>query len=125
MHSVDKNVLIVEDEAVMLEALYDAFHLRGIPVLKAINGAEGLKVAIERCPEIILLDLLMPVMDGFTMLERLRRDSWGKNAKVMILTNFSSDEVRYKAAKYNVLDFLVKTDHGIEDIIARVKRVLV
>ncbi|MBI3114407.1 MAG: response regulator [Candidatus Harrisonbacteria bacterium] len=125
MMDASKKVLIVEDELPMLDALHDALELAKITGLKARDGSEGLSVALREHPAAILLDILMPVMDGFQMLERLRKDMWGKDAKVLILTNFSTDEVRHRANEYGVLDFLVKADHGIDEIIKKVKSILV
>lgn len=119
-----KKILIVEDERAMLTALQEAFVLHGILALAATDGREGLSVALAEHPEVILLDLLMPVMDGFRMLEELRMDAWGKDAKVLVLTNFSSDEVRRRVAPHNILDFIVKADYGIEDVVAKVKTAL-
>ncbi len=124
-NNTGKKVLIVEDESAMLDALHDAFCLSGIPALKAADGRVGLEVALTEHPDCILLDLLMPVMDGFAMLDELRKDSWGKTAKVMVLTNFSTDEVRRRAYAQKILDFIVKADFGIGEIIKRVKSVLV
>lgn len=124
-NSPDKKILIVEDEPAMLDALHDAFCLSGIPALKAADGRAGLEVALAAHPDCILLDLLMPVMDGFAMLDELRKDPWGKTAKVLVLTNFSTDEVRRRAYAQKILDFIVKADFGISEIIARVKSVLV
>lgn len=121
---MEKKILIVEDERAMLDALQEAFVLHGIPALGAADGREGLTVALAERPGVILLDLLMPVMDGFQMLEELRKDAWGRDAKVMVLTNFSSDEVRRRVAPHNICEFIVKADSGIEDIIAKVKTVL-
>ncbi|MBI2406266.1 MAG: response regulator, partial [Candidatus Harrisonbacteria bacterium] len=86
MMDASKKVLIVEDELPMLDALHDALELAKITGLKARDGSEGLSVALREHPAAILLDILMPVMDGFQMLERLRKDMWGKDAKVLILT---------------------------------------
>lgn len=121
---MEKKILIVEDERAMLAALQEAFILHGIPAIAATDGREGLALALAERPEAILLDLLMPVMDGFTMLDELRKDAWGKDAKVVVLTNFSSDEVRRRVAPHNICAFIVKADCGIEEVIAKVKTVL-
>lgn len=121
---MEKRILIVEDEQAMLHALQEAFILHGIPTLIAMDGREGLSVALAEHPEIILLDLLMPVMDGFTMLEELRKDAWGKGVKVMVLTNFSNDDVRRRVAPHNICEFIVKADCGIDEVVAKVETAL-
>lgn len=82
-----KIILIVEDEAVLQKALEDVLTGAGFKVIKADNGKEGLKQAFKNYPDLIILDLNMPVMGGMEMLKILRQDKWGKNVFVMILTN--------------------------------------
>ena len=82
-------ILIVEDDEAMLEVLIDEFKREGFKTLSAKNGVEGLDTALEKHPDIILLDILMPEMDGLTMLTKLRDDKWGKDVPVILLTNYS------------------------------------
>src|SRR3989344_8460028 len=82
-------VEIVEDEAALSNALCDKFEREHFEVLKAKNGEEGLSIALRERPDIILLDIMLPVMDGITMLHKLREDEWGKKAHVVVLTNVS------------------------------------
>lgn len=72
-----KRILIVEDEIPMLKALVDKFSRAGFETLEAKNGIEGLAVALKEHPDLVLLDLVMPKMDGVKMMEKLREDSWG------------------------------------------------
>lgn len=113
----DKNkILIVEDDAALLNALRDQFTREGFEVVVAKNGEEGLEVALREHPDLILLDIVMPVMDGMTMFANLRKDAWGKNAKVTILTNLSD-----VAVAHGSYDYLVKSDWKIEDVVNRVR----
>lgn len=114
-------VEIVEDEATLSNALSDKFAHEHFEVLKAKNGAEGLSVALSQHPDLILLDLAMPVMDGITMLKKLRTDDWGKSAHAIILTNASDTEKVAEAMENEVFEYHVKSDTKIEDIVARVK----
>lgn len=115
-----KKLLIVEDEPVLLKDLQDKFTKEGYEVLTARDGQEGLALAMQNHPDLILLDIVMPVMDGMTMLYELRKDEWGKNAEVVLLTNLS-DSARI-ADSYNegVHDFLVKSDWTLDDIAKKV-----
>lgn len=117
-------VEIVEDEVSLLEVLSDKFVKEGFNVLQAKNGDEGLKVALAEHPDIILLDIIMPVMDGMTMLKKLREDSWGKDAKVIILTNLSDNEKTAQALDGGSDDYLVKSDWKIEDVVKKVEEKL-
>lgn len=116
-----KKILIVEDEKTLVKALTAKFSEEDFKVMQAFNGEEGLKKAISEKPDIILLDIIMPVMDGLTMLGKLRKNRWGKNAKVILLTNLSDSERIAQAFEKDAYDYLVKTDWKIGDLVAKVK----
>lgn len=105
----------------MLEALSNKFSREGFEVLKAKDGGEGLTVAIKERPDIIILDIIMPKVDGMTMLKKLREDKWGSGAKVIILTNLSDGKSAFEAMKAGVYDFLIKTNWSIDDVVKKVK----
>jgi len=115
-----KTILIVEDEVSLRHALRDKLTHEGFSVSEAKNGAEGLKSALRDKPDLILLDIIMPKMDGMTMLKKLRIDKWGKDAKVIILTNLSDSQKVADAMAQGSYDYLVKSDWKIEDVIKRV-----
>ena len=117
-------VEIVEDEATLSNALSDKFSHEHFEVLKAKNGEEGLSIALRERPDIILLDIIMPVMDGITMLHKLREDEWGKKAHVVVLTNVSDMSGIARAIENGAFEYYVKSDTQIEDIVASVKRTL-
>lgn len=119
-----KTILIVEDETSLLEALADKFELNGFKVFQARNGKEGLKQALNHQPDMILLDIVMPVMDGLAMLKELRDNTWGKTAKVIMLTNLSDWGDTKQAVDENVHEYLVKADWKIEDVVKKVKNKL-
>jgi DNA-binding response OmpR family regulator len=117
-------LLIVEDEPSVAQILTDKFQSEKFTVLRSHNGEEGLKMALKNKPDIILLDLIMPKMDGLTMLKKLREDKWGKNAQVIVLTNLSDGASIEAAMKDGVYDFLVKADWKIGDLVKKVKEKL-
>ena len=117
-------VLIVEDETSLRIALKIKLTKEGYQVLEAENGKEGLGIATSKHPDLILLDLIMPVMDGMTMLEELRKDSWGKSAKVIVLTNLSDSNKAVEAAEKGTYDYLIKSDWKIEDLVGKVDECL-
>jgi two-component system chemotaxis response regulator CheY len=82
-------ILIVEDELPLRKILKDELIAAGFNVLEAKDGVEGLDVALKNHPDLILVDILMPKMDGITMLKQLREDPLGKKIQVMILSNLS------------------------------------
>ncbi len=93
-------------------------------MFEAKDGHEGLKVALEQKPDILLLDFLMPKMDGMTMLKHLRRHKWGREASVIILTNLSKEEHELLAAKHKVYDFLVKSNNSLDEIEQRTELIM-
>ena len=79
-------------------------------MFEAKNGVEGLALALKEHPDLILLDIVMPELDGMAVLSRLREDRWGKNARVLILTNLEGDaEKTVHAITNGVFEFLVKS----------------
>jgi len=119
-----KKILIVEDDAILVTVLTDNLAAEGFEIIKAVNGEEGLATALREHPDLILLDILMPVMDGITMLKKMRKDDWGKNAKVIMFTNFSEDEKVSEAIELGSYEYLVKSCWKIEDVVAKVREKL-
>ena len=116
-----KKVLIVDDERSVREALREKLEKEGIEPIFAVDGEEGLRVCAEKNPDLILLDIIMPKMDGITMLRELRKTKLGKNMPVIILTNLSDAEKVEASIAGGVMDYLVKADWKISDLITRVK----
>jgi CheY-like chemotaxis protein len=117
-----KKVLIVEDEPALADALVLKFKHEGYDAFKAENGQMGLDMAIAQKPNIILLDLMMPVMDGKTMLKKLRDLPDFKTLPVLILTNAGDvDNIRETQTYYNANGFLIKSNVNPEDIVSKVK----
>lgn len=116
-----KTILVVEDEALLLQALMDKFETEGFRVLGASDGQAGLDSALKEHPDLILLDIVMPKMDGLTMLKHLRSDEWGKSCQVIVLTNLSDWQKINEAVQHRAFDYLVKTDWKIEDVVKRAK----
>lgn len=124
MGKLNKTILIIEDEISLLKALEDKFTFEGFDVLTARDGEEGLEAALKSHPDMILLDIIMPKMDGLTMVRKLREDEWGKTAKIILLTNLSSTDAITEALQHNVFDYLVKTNWKLESIVIKVKTLL-
>lgn len=117
-----KILLIIEDETPLAEALSDRFGQEGYNVLKAEDGQKGLEMAIEYNPNAILLDLHMPVMDGTTMLHKLRQIPKFKYVPVIILTNDGDiDNIRETQVYDNAIEFLIKSNVSLEEIVNRVR----
>lgn len=119
-----QKILIVDDEQMLLKALSDKFSSEGFTVVTAKDGQEGLQETLREHPDMILLDIIMPKMDGVTMLKKLREDAWGKNVPVIILTNLSSIDKTYIPPDDKVYDYLVKTDWTLDELVEKVKEKL-
>lgn len=116
-------VLVVEDERTMRDILVDRFELEGFAVLAAGDGREGLQMALKHRPDIIILDILLPKMDGVTVTEALKRDVWGKTVPIVYLTNLETPPKRLKEVCKNCeFDYIVKVAARLEEVIDVVKR---
>ncbi len=116
-----KKILIVEDEVALLKALANGLEGNEFSVLTAGDGAEGLEVALREKPNLILLDLFMPRMDGITMLKKLREDEYGKDVKVIILTNLDDQAKIAEAVENKVYDYMIKTNWNISDVLKKIR----
>jgi CheY-like chemotaxis protein len=121
---IDQRILIVDDEPALLTALVDKFTRAGFIVNIAENGKEGLESAFKYKPDLILLDIIMPVMDGMTMLYKLRQERWGNSIKVILLTNLSDPGIISQSIVQKVNGYLVKSDWKINDVVGEVKKKL-
>lgn len=122
----NKKILIVEDEEAIQRAISETFANQAFATLTANDGEEGLSISLKEHPDLILLDILMPKMDGMIMLQKLRLDEWGKTVPVIILTNVSpnSNSVINSVLQNEPAYYLVKSDVKLEGIVDKVKEVL-
>jgi DNA-binding response OmpR family regulator len=122
--NANKKVLIVEDEAPTALALGDKFEGSGYTVLRAADGKEGLHLALAEHPDVMLVDLRLPEMSGLELIRELRKDSWGANVKVMILTNVSDVESIDEAMRQNTFHYVVKGDTTMQSVYEKVEALL-
>lgn len=117
-------VVVVEDEFPIQNMYRMKLNLSGFDVKVASNGEEGLAVIKSFEPDLILLDIKMPVMSGDEMLEKLRETEEGAKVRVIILTNISRDEAPHNLRFLNVDRYIVKAHHTPAQVIDIVKDVL-
>lgn len=103
-------IAIIEDDAAIAQMYRMKFEAEGYAVETAENGRLGLELAEQMMPDIILLDLMMPEMNGDEMLTKMRATDWGKDIKVIILTNMGEQEAPEVLKTLNVSAFIVKAD---------------
>jgi len=121
---MSKKIIIIEDDYA-IAAMY-GFKLRasGYQIATAYNGTDGLALAGSFLPDLILLDLMMPEMNGDELLQKLRETDWGANMRVIILTNLSKDEAPHGLRLLNVDRYIVKAHHTPSQVVDVVKDVL-
>ena len=117
-------IAIIEDDAAISQMYRIKFEAEGYTVETAENGVLGLKLAETMKPDIILLDLMMPEMNGHEMLIALRKTSWGQHIKVVILTNMGEQEAPAGVRDLEVSDFILKADMTPRQVAEIVKNLL-
>lgn len=118
-------VVIIEDEDVLRNLLSMTLRSEGFKVFEAGDGKEGLDLVLQHHPDLVLLDIIMPTMNGMAMLKLLRQDRWGKNARVILLTNLGDTESMEKASGFGVADYFIKSDWSLEDLVKHINDKLV
>lgn len=116
-----KHILVVEDENTLAFALKKKLESVGYIVNVAMDGREALNKIGQEKPDLVLLDLILPVMDGFAVLKELRKSPAYENLPVIVLTNLSSDEDIADVLNAGGTDYFIKTEHSLDDIILSVK----
>jgi two-component system OmpR family response regulator len=117
-------VLIVEDDAPIRQLFEFKLSNSGFDVKTAVNGKEGLKVAESFKPNIALVDLMMPEMNGDEMLEKLREKEWAASMRIIVLTNVSKDEAP-KSLRFLAVDrYIVKAHYTPGQVVEVVNEVL-
>ena len=112
----NKKILIVDDEKLIVKAFQDHLTRKGYEIEAAFDGEEGLIKVKEFKPDLILLDILMPKMDGITLLKKLKESPETKEIPVIMITNLEKKESVAETAELGSLVYLVKSNHGLIDI---------
>jgi CheY-like chemotaxis protein len=123
--AVKSKILIVEDDGMIRYSYADLLQKEGYEVIEAADGRAGLERALLEKPDVILLDLLMPEMGGQILLQELRKDSWGKSAKVIILTNIDKPRPIFDTLVQNHAEnYLIKANTTMKQIVLYVQLAL-
>lgn len=124
MAAKNKVLMIVEDDAVLLRALYLAFHDSGYTIATATDGEMALKMTERIAPDIVLLDLLLPKMNGFEYLAAIRANAKLKDIPVIILSNLGDDDSSDKVKKLGITDYFIKSNTNLANLSKRVAEIL-
>jgi CheY-like chemotaxis protein len=125
MVDLDKKytILVVEDEGLLRELLVEKMNIEGFETLEANDGDIGLEIALDKKPDMILLDMLMPRMSGMEMLKRLRADERGRSIPVIVLSNLNEKESVAESAEQGVIEYLIKSNFSLEDIVVKIREI--
>ncbi len=117
-------ILIVEDDKFLRELISRKLVKEGYDIAEAVDGEEGVKKSEEFMPDLILLDLILPGIDGFGTLEKIKDNSKTMNIPVVILSNLGQKDEVEKGLKLGAIDFLIKAHFTPEEIVEKIRLVL-
>ena len=119
-----EKILIIEDEEILLELIQRRLTQEGYQVDVARDGQEGLEKLKENKPDIVLLDIIMPRMGGFEVMEEIKKDKDLKGIPIIIISNSGQPVELSRAKELGVSDWLIKTDFDPVEVVAKVKKQL-
>lgn len=119
-----KTILVVEDDQFLSKILKMKFEKIGYEILVAYDGLEALEMAKTKSPDLALLDIMMPVKDGFSVLAEMKKDSKLSKIPVIIASNLGQKEDKDKAVALGAEDYIVKSDTSLDDLVKRTREIL-
>ena len=119
-----KKILFVEDESSLQKTFGEILKQEGYEVISALDGETGLRLAKEKKPDLILLDLILPKMNGFDTLEKIKEDPEIKGIPVIVLTNLERMADVDRAIGLGATTYLVKAQYNLEEVVEKIKKIL-
>jgi len=119
-----KKIIFIEDESALQETFKNLLRKEGYEIIPAMDGESGLKLAKEKKPDLILLDLILPKLHGFEVLKELKKDSGTKEIPIIVLTNLENLEYVERALELGATTYLVKTQYSLEEVLEKIKKIL-
>ena len=119
-----KKILFIEDESALQKAFGDILSESGYEMKSAMDGETGLRLVGTEKPDLILLDITLPKLNGFEVLEKLKKNPETKKIPVIILTNLEKIEDVDKAIGLGAMTYLVKAQYKLEDVIEKIKNAI-
>lgn len=113
----EKKILIVEDDEALLNLYDKKFSSCGFNVIRAEDGEKGFQKAKEESPDVILLDIMLPVMNGFEVLKSLRKDKIIEKTPVVILSNYGETQNVTEGLVSGAVEYLIKVEHTPEEVV--------
>ena len=121
---MNKKILFIEDEKNLQEILGQALKQHGFEVKEALNGQDGLDLVAKFDPDLILLDLILPKVSGFEVLEKIKNDETTKKIPIIILTNLENSSDVQRVLELGAFDYLVKSNYSLNEIIQKIEGAL-
>ncbi len=121
MEANKKKILVVEDDGSLLDLLKDELNSAGFEVFTAKDGEDGLSTALKVVPDLMLVDILMPKLNGISMLKEMRKNQSLANTPAVVLTNLNDSPTIQQALETGAYDFLVKSDWDPQNLVKRLK----
>ena len=122
--SLQKRILVIEDDKFLRELIAQKLIKEGYETSEAVDGEEGIKKIKEEKPDLILLDLILPKVHGFEVLNKLKEDEETKDIPVIVLTNLEGIGDVEKAIELGATTYLVKANYSLEEVIEKIKKAL-
>ena len=119
-----KNILLVEDDEFLAELYGTKLGLDGYDVALASDGEKGLKMIKEKKPDLVLLDIILPKMDGFEVLKAVKADKLLKNIPIILLTNLSQKDEVKKGLELGAKDYLIKAHFMPSEVVKKIKETI-
>lgn len=119
-----KKILLIEDDVFMSDLLGRALERAGFELIAGKTGGEGVKKFQEQRPDLILLDLILPDQNGFEALRQIRRAPGGAETPVLVLSNLARESQFEEAKRLGVVDYLVKANSSLDEILSKIKETL-
>ena len=121
---MSKKILIIEDDTFLQGLAASKLGKEGYEVITALNGDEGVKMADVNLPDIILLDLVLPGLDGFDALAKIRKNDRLKKVPVVIFSNLAEEKDMIRATELGANEFMVKSNFTLDELAAKIKNLI-
>ncbi len=117
-------ILIIEDDSILQKTVEEYLVEENFEVLSAVDGEEGVRMANQANPDLILLDIILPKKDGYAVIEEIRKNSKTAKTPIIIFTNLGGIHDVEKALELGATTYLIKSDYKLEDLVKKIKELL-
>lgn len=117
-----KYILVIEDDEYISDVYQKKLSLEGFETALARDGEEALRMIRERKPDLVLLDIVIPLKDGFQVLSEIRNDASLKGVRVLVMSNLSQGKDIARAKELGAVDYIVKSNVGLPDMVERIRK---